>query len=131
MAFYCYSNTTRELIEISDFPLSPSDDQACSEVNGLTRLELENNYVWDMDACSFSNKPKQILTRKEFLKRITPQEYATIKMATTQNAIVDYYWQLFMVAENITLTDLDVIGGLTALEQMGLLGAGRAMEIVS
>jgi hypothetical protein len=131
MAFYCYSNSSRELIEVSDFPLAPSDDQACSEVNGINKAELEFSYTWDTDSCSFVSTPKRIISRKDFLKKFTPQEYAGIKGATQQNAVVDYYWQLFMVAENIDLADLDVLGGLSALEQLGLLASGRAMEIVS
>jgi hypothetical protein len=71
------------------------------------------------------------LTKREFLAKLTPAEFATIKAAAASNAIVDYYWQLFMVAENIDLSHPETISGLTLLEQAGILASGRAQEILS
>ena len=131
MAFFTYSNVTRQIIEISDFPLSPPDNCATSEVEGLTKSELESQYVWNSEVCSFELPIAKTITKKEFLKRLTPLEYAAIKTATTQDAIVDYYWQLFMVAEFIDLADQDTISGINALEQIGLLQQGRSSQILS
>ena len=130
MAFFKYSTITRELLEISDLPLSPGDDEAISELPEVNKETLEQ-YEWDPGSCSFLDQKKKRITKREFLKRITPFEYAAIKNATSANAIVDYYWQLFMVAEFIDLADPDVMSGIGALEQMGLLSEGRAMEILS
>jgi len=73
----------------------------------------------------------KVITKRAFLARITPEEYATIKAAASQNAIVDYYWQMFMVSEEITLDFPDTVSGITMMEQVGLLAAGRATEILS
>jgi len=71
-----------------------------------------------------------ILSKRNFIKRFTVDEYAAIKAAAAANTTVDYYWQLFMVAEEVDLRNEDTIGGLRALEQMTLIGTGRADEIL-
>lgn len=70
-------------------------------------------------------------TKKEFLLKFTPEEYAAIIAATKTNAVLDYYWQIFMVADNVFKTDPVTIGGVQALEANGLLAAGRAAEILA
>lgn len=129
MAFYKYSTLNNELIEISDFELSPGNNQAVSEFSDVTSAELEKR-EWYPINCTFSDTPKRKLTKKEFLKKLTPIEYAAIKNAASADAIIDYYWQLFMVAEFIDLDDHDVLSGLAALERVNLIGIGRAMEII-
>lgn len=130
MAFFMYSNITRELIDVSDIQISPLDDCAVSEISGITRAELISKYTWDSDGCQFIIPVTKKLSKREFLKKLTPIEYASIKTAANTNAIVDYYWQLFMVADYIDLTDPDVLNGLLALESINLLASGRAQEII-
>jgi len=79
------------------------------------------------DATIISN----VLTKRAFLSRLTPEEFATIKGAAAQNATVDYYWQLFMVSEEIDLMFPYTIAGVNMMEQAGLLANGRATEILS
>lgn len=74
--------------------------------------------------------PNKIITKREFIKRFTVDEYATIKAAAQQNVMLDYYWQQFMLAEEINLGDPDTIAGVTILEQVGLIAQGRAVEIL-
>lgn len=130
MAYFSYHAVTGELLSISDFPIPSLDDTSVSEV-AITKSELESQYEWVQDAREFKVKTYRVLTKKEFLKKITASEYATIKAATVSNGTLDYYWQLFMVAENITLDDIDTIQGINALEQFGLIAPGRAQEILS
>lgn len=73
--------------------------------------------------------PRAPISKREFLKLFTPQEYAAIKNAAAANATVDYYWQQFLLAEFISLDDPDTLSGLQLLESVGLLSAGRATEI--
>lgn len=129
MAFFRYSTLTRELLEISDIPISPGDNEAISEIENISKSEL-SLCQWDSDSCIFINKSPRKISKREFLKRITPLEYSTIKNAATSNAIIDYYWQLFMIAEFIDLSDQDVILGISAIENMGIIQPGRAMEIL-
>lgn len=72
-----------------------------------------------------------ILTKREFLARITPEEYAAIKNAALQNSYVDYFWQMFTLSEFIDIKYPDTIQGVNMLEQFGVIGAGRALEILS
>jgi hypothetical protein len=73
----------------------------------------------------------KIVTKGGFIKRFSVEEYATIKAAAQQNAMLDYYWQQFMLAENIDLSDPDTVAGVTMLEQAGLIAQGRAQEILN
>lgn len=129
MSFYSYNNSTGELLEVSDFPIPSLDDTSVSEV-GITRAHLEAEYTWNLEARMFEVKTFTRLTKKEFLKKFTSTEYATIKAATQANAEVDYYWQLFIIAEEVVLNDPDTVQGIYALEMMGLLAPGRAQEIL-
>lgn len=72
-----------------------------------------------------------VISKREFISRMTPEEFATIKGTAAANAVVDYYWQLFMVSDEIDLAFTATVAGLTLLEQAGLLAAGRAAEILS
>jgi uncharacterized protein (DUF697 family) len=73
----------------------------------------------------------RVITKREFLKRITADEYATLKAASAANAQVDYFWQMYMLSEEIDLNHPDTIGGINALEAIGIFAAGRAAEILS
>ena len=130
MAFYKYSEVTRQLIEVSDFPLSPDTGEPVSEVQ-VSKADLLALYQWDSTEVCFVQKTQRVLTKKEFLKRLTPYEYAAIETATTQNPIVKYYWQLFMLAEEINLDDPDTVQGLQLLVMGGLLDSNRPTEILA
>ena len=70
-------------------------------------------------------------TKKEFLLKFTPQEYAAISAATKVNGTIDYYWMLFMVADDVLKTDPTTVAGIQTLETFGLLATGRAAEILA
>lgn len=72
-----------------------------------------------------------VLTKRGFIKRFTVEEYAAIKAMAAANSTVDYYWQMFLLADEISTADSDTINGLNLLEQIGLLQAGRAQEILN
>jgi hypothetical protein len=71
------------------------------------------------------------ISKREFLKKFTPTEYAAIKTAANVNATLDWYWQQFLLAEFIDMADPDTVGGINLLETAGLLAAGRAAEILA
>jgi hypothetical protein len=71
------------------------------------------------------------ISKREFLKRFTPTEYAAIKTAANANATLDWYWQQFLLAEFIDLADPDTVAGIQMLEGAGLLAPGRAAEILA
>lgn len=130
MAYYQYNETTRELVQISDFPISPDTNLPVSEVE-ISKTELLDLYQWDQESLQFIQKNLRIITKKEFIKRLTPDEYSAIKTLTTQNGTADYYWQLFMLDGDINLDDQDTIDGLTLFVSLGALATNRPAEITS
>lgn len=130
LANYKYSEVTRQLIEISDFALAPDTNEPVSEAP-VSKTELLNLYQWDPETLGFVPRVHRVLTKKEFLKRLTPNEYVAIKTAASQSAMVDYFWQLFMLAEEVNLDDSDTAVGLGLLAQAGLLEAHRPQEILA
>jgi hypothetical protein len=70
------------------------------------------------------------ISKREFLKLFTPAEYAAIKTAAEGNAVLDFYWQQFLLAEFISMDDPDTIGGINMLSGIGLLTPARAIEIL-
>jgi hypothetical protein len=74
---------------------------------------------------------KPPISKREFLKRFTPAEYAAIKTAAAADATLDWYWQQFLLAEFIHMVDPDTVGGINFLETAGLIAPGRAAEILA
>lgn len=72
-----------------------------------------------------------ILTKREFLGKITPEEFVAIKNGASTNPYVDYFWQMFTLSEFIDINHPDTIQGVNMLEQFGLLSSGRALEILN
>lgn len=86
---------------------------------------------WNTSLLQFDTKYINEISKKDFIKRLTSTEYAIIKAAALQNPELDYYWQLFMQAQSIILDDIDTTRGVWMLEIFGLIGAGRALEILA
>lgn len=71
------------------------------------------------------------LTPLEFLRLLTQPERVAIRTAAKQNATIEDYLDLIDKADTVNLDNDDVSGGLTLLEQAGLLASGRAEEILN
>lgn len=125
MRYAIINGTLVENVAIADAPLG--EKWIASEVAG-PGWKYENGVFIAPD------EPEAVVTpwtKKEFLLKFTPSEYAAIAAATKSNSTLDYYWQLFMVAENVLKTDPATIAGINDLESAGLLAPGRAEEILS
>lgn len=115
-------------IAVADAPIAPNwveSDTAC-----IGWLQNEDGTL----SAPHEVAPAVVIqpwTKKEFLLKFTPSEYAGIAAATKTNAMLDYYWQLFMVADNVLKTDPATVAGINALEANGLLASGRAAEILA
>ena len=73
----------------------------------------------------------RVLTRSDFLKRITDAELAGILAAAKLSVPVEVWVKRFDVAEEVDLDDPLTVGGLYALEAGGLIAPGRAGEILN
>jgi hypothetical protein len=132
MSYYVIDQETNALLYVSDFE-PPNEFVANGHhvyESPISATEINAKYDWSASQNTFILKDTKI-TKRAFIKRFTVVEYATIKTAAEQNPTLDYYWQLFMLAEYIDLGDLDTIQGVHMLEQVGLLGTGRAQEILN
>lgn len=86
---------------------------------------------WDSAARKFTPVPRRIVTHLNFLSRFSSAEYAAIQAARAVSADLDFEWQKFFVAEYIDLDYPPTVAGVTALENAGLIGAGRAAEMLA
>ena len=71
------------------------------------------------------------LTKLEYLRRFTDKERIAIRAAAEQNAALADYLQLMEAAQDINTGDEDTVAAVTMLEQVGLIAAGRAQEILN
>lgn len=71
------------------------------------------------------------LTKLEFLNRMTSAERIAIRAAAAQSPAIHDYMAMLDAAQDVDLTDPRTIGGVQALEAAGLIGEGRAAEILA
>lgn len=130
MSLYClYNATTNALLGVDTEPMQAQEGQGViGFARGLPDFAIE---YWNPAVLMFHTKPTAQLTQKEFLKRFTPLEYSAVKGAAAANGTVDYYFQLLMAAAYVCVSDPDTMAGVQMLEQAGLIGEGRAAEILA
>jgi len=71
------------------------------------------------------------LTKLAFLNRFTASERIAIRAAAEQSPAIHDYMAMLDAAQDVDLLDARTIGGVQALEAAGLLGEGRAGEILA
>ena len=127
---YClYNVETNTLLGISADPHAVQDGQ--SEVpfhREIPDLTIEE---WNPAVLNFFTKTDVPISKLKFMKRFTAQEYAAIKTAASANGEIDFFWQKFLMAQDIVIGDAELVAGLNALEQFGILAPGRAAEILA
>lgn len=77
------------------------------------------------------NLTKPVISKLEFLERFTPQERVAIRTASLSSVPIQDYLELVNVSDSIDLTYATTKAGLQALEDAGLLAAGRTAEILA
>ena len=70
-------------------------------------------------------------TKLEYLRRFTQEERIAIRTAAKQVPQLEDYLALLELAEEVRSDDPDIKGALQMLEGAGLIGAGRAGEILN
>lgn len=71
------------------------------------------------------------ITKLAFLNRLTAEERIGIRAAAAQSPAIHDYLAMLEAAQDVDLTDSRTIGGVQALEAAGLIGEGRAAEILA
>ena len=74
---------------------------------------------------------KNSLTKYQFMSRFTVTERITMEGAASQSPELADWITLFKLTEEINLGDPNTIGGVTMLETVGIIGVGRAAEILA
>jgi hypothetical protein len=104
---------------------------------GLVALELGEERptgVWN-PATRVHETPAPVrqivLSRLEFLQRLTVQERIAIRTAAKSNPIVEDFMHLLDLAADVNLTHAATMQGVGYLEQQGLIAAGRAAAILA
>ncbi len=70
-------------------------------------------------------------TKLEYLRRFTQDERIAIRTAAKTSAVLEDYLQLLELASEVKSDDPDIVAALTMLEAGGLIGSGRAQEIIN
>lgn len=112
----CYSYQSDTILDMDIFPLS-----------NYSHIE-ETTPIPSIPSISV---PNRVLTKIAFLRLFTQQERIAIRAAATTNPILGDFMSLLGLAEEVDITDQDIIGAVNLLEQSGILASGRAMEILN
>jgi len=70
-------------------------------------------------------------TKLEYLRRFTQDERIAIRTAAKSVPALEDYLQLLELASEVRSDDPDIVAALAMLEGAGLIGAGRAQEILN
>jgi hypothetical protein len=71
------------------------------------------------------------ITKLDFLNRFTAEERIGIRTAAQASPAIADYLAMLDAAQDVSLIDPRTIGGVQALEAAGLIGEGRAAEILA
>ena len=72
-----------------------------------------------------------VLNKVDFLRLFTQAERINIRAAAAVNPVVDDYQNMLDAATTVNLQDPDILTGVPLLEQAGLIGPGRAAQILA
>ena len=75
--------------------------------------------------------PAVILNKVDFLRLFYQQERIDIRAASTINPIIADYQYILDAATTVNLQDPDILTGIPLLETAGLIGPGRADQILA
>lgn len=71
-----------------------------------------------------------VYSKLAYLRRFTQIERIAIRSAAAQNMALADYLALLELAEEIDTGDADTVAAVMMLEQLGLISAGRANEVL-
>ncbi len=74
---------------------------------------------------------RRILTKLEYLRRFNQDERIAIRQAAESSPQLQDYLAMMELAEEIDTGDADTIDAVNMLEQVRLIGTGRANEVLN
>ena len=72
-----------------------------------------------------------ILNKVDFLRLFLQTERISIRAASAVNTVIADYQYMLDAATTVNLQDPDILTGIPLLEQVGLIGPGRATQILA
>ena len=130
MLFVTYHADSGALISVTDTP-PVADPATCTRAISADSGEL---HTWDANTRQFRDEgvaAARTLTRLQYMTRFTQAELETIYGLSDTNMAVRVWVKMFERADVVDLDDARTVTGLQRLEAAGILGAGRAAEILS
>lgn len=97
-------------------------------LEALTDVASVQSFTWAADVLVIA--PRR-LTHTQFVGLFTDAELQGILAAAQASPAMGAWWKKFELANGVDLNDRGAQGGLQALEFSGLIGEGRAAEILS
>jgi len=118
-----------ELIQVSMEPLVAGEGEIVKvrqgEIPDLTR------YEWHPGSLAFiESHAGSILSRLAFMRRFSDKELEDLYSLETTQIKIKVWLEKYKAATDIDLTDPDIVSGVHGLEAMGIIGAGRAAEVL-
>ncbi|MCD4483460.1 hypothetical protein LQR31_03105 [Chromobacterium vaccinii] len=105
-----------------------SSNAAEQAVDALTDAASVQAFVWAVDIAVAT--PRR-MTHKQFMARFTDAEIQAMLKAFGDNPALRPWWERFSLARDISLDDAVTQNGVQALEAAGLIGKGRAAEVLA
>lgn len=105
-----------------------SSNAAEAAVDALTDVASVQSFAWSVDVQVAA--PRR-LTHQQFLARFADAEMQAILAAEAAQPAVATWLERFRLAGYVNLTDPSTVAGVQALEIAGLLGTGRAGEVLA
>ena len=110
------------------------DGVAVDPVGGYRVVSVnEPAPVWaavDTTGVAAHLQTESVITKLEYMNRFHDDELATLYTAAKANVQIEIWLEKFKLAEFIDLPDARTIAGVQALEAAGIIGTGRAAEIL-
>lgn len=105
-----------------------SSDLAEAAVDAMTDPAAVHAFTWSVEV---EVDPQRRLSHKAFSDLFTAAELQAILGAAESSTAVRAWWEKFKLAKDVNMTDPATLAGVQALEIAGLIGDGRAAEILA
>lgn len=119
------THTSGEVVEYD------ADLPQAEHLEAFWRLESISEATSTLDPGAVPAPAQAVIwTKLEYLRRFTQDERIAIRTAAKQVPALEDYMELLALATDVRSDDSDISGALAMLEAAGLIGQGRAQEIL-
>lgn len=135
--YVVYNVETGELLQTSDESIAISGHPLQTKSIDIPFPVDHNRYDWVPNIANFTEIRTVGLTKLEYMNRFTDVELASIYSAAKVHVGVEVWLAKFNATTpdargySVYTNDSKTIAGLNSLEQVGLIAAGRAAEILN